>query len=218
MQPKRWRSELKLYDCETAPSPRRVRIFAAEKGIEIEKVEVDLGSGAQFSPEFQLINPDCVVPVLELDDGTHISEVLAICQYLDEIQPEPALIGKTPEERAIAVMWSSKVEQQGLMSMRDAFRNSAKGLRGHAVTGPVGAEQIPQLAERGRQGVAVFFSRLEKQLGANTFVAGDRFSIADITALVLMDFAKWLKIEIPGDAANLTRWYEAVSSRPSARA
>ena len=218
MQQNHWRSELKLYDCKTAPSPRRVRIFAAEKGMELEKVEVDLGSGAQFSSEFQLINPDCVVPVLELDDGSHISEVLAICQYLEELHPEPTLFGKTPKERATTVMWSSKVEQQGLMSMRDAFRNSAKGLRGHAVTGPVGAEQIPQLAERGRQVVAAFFGRLEQQLGANRFVAGDCFSIADITALVLMDFAKWTKIEIPSDAVNLKRWYDAVSSRPSARA
>lgn len=209
---------MKLYDCKTAPSPRRVRIFAAEKGIELDKIEVDLGSGAQFSPEFQLINPDCVVPVLELDDGTYISEVLAICHYLEEIQPEPALIGNTPEERAIALMWNNKVEQQGLMSMRDAFRNSAKGLQGHAVTGPEGAEQIPQLAERGRQCVMTFFGRLEQQLGASEFVAGSYYSIADITALVLVDFARWLKIETPDDAVSLRHWYDLVSSRPSASA
>ena len=209
---------MKLYDCNTAPSPRRVRIFAAEKGIELDKVEVDLGSGAQFSPEFQAINPDCVVPVLELDNGTHIGEVLAICHYLEEIQPEPTLLGNTPEERAIALMWNNKVEQQGLISMRDAFRNSAKGLQGHAVTGPEGAEQIPQLAERGRQCVITFFGRLEQQLGASDFVAGSYYSIADITALVLVDFARWLKIEIPDDAKNLRRWYSVVSSRPSAGA
>ena len=192
-----------------------MRIFAAEKGIEIDKIEVDLGSGEQFSPAFRAINPDCVVPVLELDDGTTIDEVLAICQYLEELYPEPTLFGSTPEERATAIMWSTKVEQQGLMAMRDAFRNSAKGLRGHAVTGPVDVEQIPQLAERGRQCVATFFGRLENQLGDNDFVAGGNFSIADITALVLSDFARWLKIEFPDDAVHLRRWYDTVSVRPS---
>lgn len=209
---------MKLYDCKTAPSPRRVRIFLAEKGLQIEKVEIDLGKGAQFSPEFQRINPDCVVPVLESDDGTHISEVLAICLYLEELHPEPTLFGKTPEERAITVMWSNKVEQQGLMSMRDAFRNSAKGLQGHAATGLVGVEQIPQLAERGRQGVITFFDRLEEHLSRNDFIAGDRYSIADITALVLVDFARWIKIGFPDDAASLQRWYDVVASRPSATA
>jgi len=209
---------LKLYDCKTAPSPRRVRIFAAEKGIDLEKVEVDLGIGEQFSTAFRVINADCVVPVLELDDGTHISEVSAICQYLEEIHPQPALFGNTPEQRATAAMWSSKVEQQGLMAMRDAFRNSAKGLQGHAVTGPVGAAQIPQLAERGRQCVVTFFERLEQRLSASEFIAGNDFSIADITALVLVDFARWMKIEVPDNATNLRRWYDAVSSRPSASA
>ena len=209
---------MKLYDCKTAPSPRRVRIFAAEKGVEIEKVEVDLGSGEQFSPAFRAINPDCVVPVLELDDGTRISEVLAICQYLEEMFPQPTMFGSTPEQRATTSMWNTKVEQQGLMAIRDAFRNSAKGLRGHAVTGPGGAEQIPELAERGRQGVTTFLERLEQRLGTNDFVAGAHFSIADITALVLMDFARWVKIEVPADAVNLKRWYDAVSSRPSASA
>jgi glutathione S-transferase len=195
-----------------------VRIFAAEKGIEIEKVEVDLGNREQFSPAFRAINPDCVVPVLELDDGTCISEVLAICQYFEEMFPDPSLFGRTPKQRAIAAMWNTKVEQQGLVAMRDAFRNSAKGLQGHAITGPVGAEQIPELAERGRQGVTTFFQRLEQQLGTNDFVAGTDFSIADITALVLIDFARWVKIDIPADAVNLRRWYDTVSSRPSASA
>lgn len=209
---------MKLYDCATAPSPRRVRIFAAEKGIEIEKVEIDLAAGEQFSPEFRVINPDCVVPVLELEDGSRITEVPAICQYLEEIYPQPALFGNTPEERANAIMWNTKVEQQGLLAMRDAFRNSAKGLKGHALTGPVAAEQIPQLAERGRQCVGIFFGRLEQHLSGNDFVAGAHFSIADITALVFADFTRWIKIDIPEDAANLRRWYAAVSSRPSASA
>ena len=195
-----------------------MRIFAAEKGVELQKVEIDLASGEQFSPTYRAINPDCVVPVLELDDGTHISEVLAICQYIEDIHPEPSLFGSTPEERATATMWNSKGEEQGLMAMRDAFRNSTKGLRGHAITGPLGAEQIPQLAERGRQCVVMFFERLDRQLGDNEFLAGANYSIADITALVLIDFARWIKIAVPDEATNLQRWYGEVSARPSAAA
>ena len=209
---------MKLYDCATAPSPRRVRIFAAEKGIELDKVEVDLGSGQQFAPEFRALNPDCVVPVLALDDGTTISEVLAICQYLEELHPDPALFGQTAEQRAISTMWNNKIEQHGLMHMRDAFRNSAKGLRGHAITGPHGVDQIPELAERGRQCVVAFFDRLEQQLEGRAFITGDEYSIADITGLVLIDFARWIKLDVPEEAENLRRWHADVSARPSAKA
>ena len=209
---------MKLYDCKTAPSPRRVRIFVAEKGIDIELVAVDLAKGEQFGEQYRAINPDCVVPLLELDDGTHISEVLAICEYLEALHPEPPLFGRSPFEHATAVMWQTKVEQQGLMGIRDAFRNSAKGLRGHALTGSVAHEQIPALAERGRACGIAFLERLDQQLAGNDFVAGDYFSIADITALVFVDFATWIKIEIPDDAAHLKRWHESVSSRPSAAA
>jgi len=209
---------MKLYDCTTAPSPRRVRIFAAEKGIELDKVEVNLGNGEQFAPEFRALNPDCVVPVLELENGEAISEVLAICQYLEELHPDPALFGQTAEQRAVSTMWNNKIEQHGLMHMRDAFRNSAKGLRGHAITGPHGVDQIPELAERGRQCVVAFFDRLEQQLEGRAFITGDEYSIADITGLVLVDFARWIKIEMPEEAVNLRRWYGAVSTRPSAKA
>jgi glutathione S-transferase len=209
---------MKLYDCATAPSPRRVRIFAAEKGIELDRVEIDLKTGAQFAPEFRALNPDCVVPVLELDDGTAISEVLAICQNLEELHPDPSLFGQTAEQRAVSTMWNNKIEQHGLMHMRDAFRNSAKGLRGHAITGPHGVDQIPELAERGRQCVIAFFDRLEQQLESRAFITGDEYSIADITGLVLIDFARWIKLEVPEEAVNLRRWYGDVSTRPSAGA
>ncbi len=209
---------MKLYDCQTAPSPRRVRIFLAEKGIEVDTAEVDLGAGEQFSPAYREINPDCTVPVLELDDGSRITEVTAICHYLDEAYPEPPLFGRTPASRAQALEWNAKVEQQGLWAAADLFRNSARGLKGHALPGPDGYEQIPALAERGRQRVVAFLQRLNARLRESTFVAGDEFTIADITALVLVDFAGWSKIELPADADDLKRWYAAVSSRPSARA
>jgi glutathione S-transferase len=195
-----------------------VRIFIAEKGIEIETVEIDLGAGEQFGEAFRKVNPDCVVPALELDDGTCISEAVAICQYLEEMYPEPPLMGATAEERARVAMWNAKVEQQGLWAMADAFRNSAKGLRERAVTGPEAYPQIPELAERGRMRIVQFFGRLDEQLNDNSFVAGDSYSMADITATVVVDFARWIKIQVPDDALNLARWYAAVSKRPSAAA
>jgi len=209
---------MKFYDCKTAPSPRRVRIFMAEKGIEIETVQVDLGSGEQFQDAFRAINPDCVVQALQLDDGTCISEVLAICHYLEAQYPEPALLGTTDEERARTLMWNSKVEQQGLWAVADAFRNAAKGLKDRAATGLVGYPQIPELAERGRGRVEQFFHRLDDQLADNEFVAGDRYSIADIAAMVVIDFSAWIKVSLPEDAVNTQRWYESVSARPSAQA
>jgi glutathione S-transferase len=209
---------MKLYDCTTAPSPRRVRIFAAEKGLALELVQVDLGSGEQFSAAFRAINPDCVVPVLELDDGSRLTEVLAICDYLEHAQPEPSLFGRDPAERAMTLMWNAKAEQQGLWPMADAFRNFTKGLRGRALPGPDGYEQIPALAERGRLRVAAFFDKLNTRLGEAEYVAGDHYSIADITALVLVDFAARLKLNIAGDASDLQRWYQSVAARPSASA
>jgi len=207
---------LKFYDCKTAPSPRRVRVFIAEKGIDIETVQVDLGSGEQFSEAFRRINPDCVVPVLELDDGTILTEVVAICDYLESLYPEPPLMGKTPLERASVLMWNAKVEQLGLWAMAEAFRNSVKGLSNQAVTGPDSYPQIPELAERGRQRVARFFERLDDELAERDFLAGSFYSMADISALVVVDFAAWIKIAVPEEAVNLKRWYGAVASRPSA--
>lgn len=209
---------LKLYDCATAPSPRRVRIFAAEKDIELRRVEIDLARGEQFRTAYRNINPDCVVPVLELEDGTRISEVTAICHYLEEATPEPALLGRSPVERATSLMWNAKVEQQGLLAMTEAFRNSARSLQGRALTGPVDFEQIPALAERGRRRVLLFFERLNRHLDGGDYIAGDAFSIADITTLVFVDFAAWIKIRIPEEAVGLRRWHATVSGRPSARA
>lgn len=209
---------MKFYDCKTAPSPRRVRIFLAEKGIELETVQVDLGSGEQFSEEFKKVNPDCVVPALELDDGSCISEVIAICQYFEDLHPESALLGNSPEERARVSMWNGKVEQLGLWAMMDAFRNASKGLVDRALPGPESYAQIPELADRGRKRVLQFFYRLNDQLAGNTFVAGDSYSIADISAMVLVDFAGWIKIAIPDDASHIKRWYDDVSKRPSAAA
>ena len=209
---------MKFYDCDTAPSPRRVRVFIAEKGIEVETVPVDLANGEQFSAAYRAVNPDCVVPALQLDDGSCLSEVTAICHYLEDIHPQPPLLGRTPAERATTIMWNAKAEQQGLWACADALRNFAKGLKGRAVPGPDDYEQIPELAERGRKRVAAFLDKLDQRLADNEFVAGSFFSMADITAFIVVEFAGRLKIPVPDDAVNLRRWYEAVTSRPSAAA
>ncbi len=209
---------MKFYDCVTAPSPRRVRIFLAEKGLQVETEQVDLGAGDQFSPDFRRLNPDCVVPVLELDDGACLTEVLGICRYLEAVQPEPVLFGSTALAQGRVMEWNSKIEQQGLAAMAEAFRNSAPGLKGRALTGPDAYEQIPELAKRGRKRVATFLERLDQHLAAQEFVAGGEYSIADITALVFVDFARRGKIDAAGEVPNLDRWYKAVSSRPSAAA
>jgi glutathione S-transferase len=193
-------------------------MFIAEKDIEIETVQVDLGSGEQFSDAFMKLNPDCVVPVLELDDGTCISEVVAICDYLEAQYAEPALMGSNAAERAQILMWNCKVEQQGLYSVMDAFRNWSRGMKDRALQGRVSYAQIPELAERGRARTAQFFERLETHLADSEYVVGARFSMADITALIAVDFAARVKLLLPERALNVRRWYEQVSTRPSASA
>lgn len=209
---------MKFYDCTTAPSPRRVRIFAAEKGIELDTVQVDLQAGEQFGDAFRALNPDCTVPVLALDDGTCLTEVMGICRYLEALQPDPPLFGASAIEQGLVQDWNSKVEQQGLLAMAEAFRNSVPGLKSRAVTGPVEYEQIPALAERGRQRVLGFLGKLDERLGHSEFVAGPGYSVADITALVFVDFAKRGRITPAAAAPNLERWYSEVAGRPSAAA
>jgi glutathione S-transferase len=158
------------------------------------------------------------VPVLELDDGTLLSEVVAICQYLEELQPEPLLFGSMPVERALVTMWNTKIEQQGFMAIAEAFRNSTKGLRQHALPGPDSFKQIPELADRGRKRVQLFFEKLDSHLSDKAHIVGENFSIADISAFVVVDFVGWIKVAIPNDAINLARWYASVSARASAAA
>ncbi len=209
---------MKFYDCATAPSPRRVRIFAAEKGIALDTVQVDLRNGEQLGEAFRAINPDCAVPTLELDDGTCVSEVLAICSYLEDIHPEPPLFGKTPAERAEVLMWNTKIDQQGLHGVMEGFRNFSRGFKDRALPGPDNYAQIPELAERGRLRVERFFARLNEHMAGRAFIAGDGYSIADISAMVMVDFAGAIKVPVPDDAVELQRWYASASSRPSARA
>ena len=165
-----------FYDCATAPSPRRVRIFLAEKGISIETVQVDLRNGEQFTDAFRAINPDCTVPALALDDGTVIADAVAICGYIEELHPDPPLIGATPQERAAVTALNRQIERDGFFAAMDAFRNAAKGLKGRALPGPHDYEQIPELAERGRARIGHFFKAMNARLADREFVAGERYT------------------------------------------
>jgi glutathione S-transferase len=209
---------MKFYDCAGAPSPRRVRIFLAEKGITLPTVQVDLRNGEQFSDSFRAINPDCTVPVLTLDDGSAITDAIAICVYLEAVRPLPALLGGDPQQKAIITAAQRRAEREGFQAVADAFRNLAPGLQGHALAGPDGYAQIPALAERGRARVTRFFATLEAALADRAFVCGSDYTIADITTLVTVDFAKRIKLAIPDGSVHLRRWYDAVSARPSAKA
>ena len=206
---------MKFFDCRVAPSPRRVRIFMREKRVEVPTVEVDLRNGEQFGEAFRQVNPEGTVPVLELDDGTRISEALAICVYLEAVYPDPPLFGTDARERGLAVMWNGKVEQQGLMAVAELLRNRSKAFHNRALPGPDKFEQIPQLVERGQLRTELFFDRLNAHLADHEYLIGEPFTIADITALVTVDFAATLKIPIEGKHRHLRRWHDSVSSRPS---
>ncbi len=209
---------MKFYDCKPAPSPRRARIFIAEKGLNIPTVQVDLRNGEHLKPEFRAINPHCTVPVLELDDGTRLLTTAAIWRYLEETHPNPPLMGTTAKEKAQIADAQWRIETEGMLAVAEALRNSSPGMKDRAVTGPDNYAQIPELAERGRKRTTGFLGRLDAMIGGKPFLFGDRFSIADIDVLVVVDFAKWLKIELPPGAVQARRWYEAVAARPSAKA
>ena len=164
--------------------------------------------------DFGQINPHRTVPVLELDDGTCLLDSNSICMFLDETFPEPNLTGRGPKERAVVAMWQREMELNGLDAVAECFRNSSKGFRDRALTGPTNHPQIPELAERGRRRVRQFFADLDGRLGHSAYVAGDRFTIADITALVAVDFTRAIRETVPADAMHLLRWHAAVSSRP----
>jgi glutathione S-transferase len=204
-----------LYDCATAPSPRRARILLAEKGITHETVQVDLHSGEQLGVTYRQINPQCTVPALRTEEGLLLTDNAAIAAYLEARCPEPVLMGRTPAEKAEIASWNWRVEFEGLMAIAEALRNSAPAMANRALPGPVDYPQIPELAQRGLARVRQFFHTLDERLAGREFIASDHFSIADITAVVAVDFARIVKCK-PGDQhPHLLRWRAAMAQRPS---
>jgi glutathione S-transferase len=202
---------MKIHDSSVAPNPRRVRIFLAEKGIEVPYQEVDLAKAENRQPEFRKINPLATVPVLELDDGTHIAESVAICRYFEELHPEPPLFGTGAKDRAIVEMWQRRMEFVLIGPIADAFRLQHEFFKGRI-------RQCPEYAAIRKEDALERLRWLEGELANRRFIAGDNFTIADITALVAIDFGRLSNIRIQPDQTNLARWHQEVSARPSAKA
>ena len=204
-----------LYDCPTAPSPRRARILLAEKGAAHTTVNVDLTTGEQLGAAFRAINPQCTVPALRLEDGLVLTDNAGIAAYLEARFPTPAVMGNTPAEKADIASWNWRVEFEGLMAIAEALRNGSPAMAHRALPGPHNYEQIPALAERGLKRVQQFFDTLEARLAGRDSVAGNGFSIADITAVVAVDFARIVRVK-PGEPhANLRRWRALMGQRPA---
>jgi glutathione S-transferase len=208
---------MRLYDYRAAPSPRKVRLFIEEKGIVVPTTEVDLRANAQREPGFLAKNPGATVPVLELDDGTCLTESLAICHYLERLHPEPNLFGLDAKEQALVLMWVDIQTFEGYLALQEVLRNGHDAFKGRALGGPVSYEQIPALAERGRRRAAVFFDKLESRLGESAYIAGERFTYADIVGYVYLGFAaRALGGQSPVDGRPaLNEWSGRIAARPA---
>ena len=204
-----------LYDCATAPSPRRARIFLAEKGVPHETVQIDLRSAEQMGETYRQINPQCTVPALRTEDGTLLADNAAIAAYLEARYPEPALLGRTPQDKAEIASWQWRVEFEGLMAVAEGFRNSSPAMVNRALSGPVDYPQIPELGQRGVARVQQFFLTLNEQLDGREFIAASQFSVADITAVVVVDFARVLRLKPAENLQHLLRWRTAMGQRPA---
>ena len=205
-------SPMRLYNHALAPNPRRVRIFAAEKGIKLKLADIDILAGQSRTPEFLAKNSSGGVPVLELDDGSYLSESVAICRYLEGLHPEPNLLGRDLREQAEIERWNRRMELELFAAIGRTVQNTSSIFQGRF-------KQFPEYGEAQRTLVYQRLERMDRELNGHKFVAGDRFTIADITALVAIDIGGRLaEIKIAPELAHLTRWHETVSSRPSARA
>jgi len=209
---------MRLYTCTGAPSPRRVTLYLAEKGIELDTVEIDLKSGEHLTDEFQAKSPECTVPVLELDDGNCLWNSIAIRQYVESLHPDPPLLGRHALERARVTQWQMWIEHNGMIPAAEAFRNAAKGMKDHALPGRRPVPQIEALVTRGTRRFGHFLEDLDAFLGTRDYVAGDAFTVADIDALVIIDFGSRVTRTELGSHKRLSQWYERICSRPAIHA
>ncbi len=204
-----------LYDCATAPSPRRARILLAEKGIAHETVQVDLVRGEQMGAAYRAINPQCTVPALRTEEDGLLTDNAAIAAWAEARHPEPPLMGRTPAEKAEVASWNWRVEFEGLLAIAETLRNGSPAMADRALPGPVNYAQIPELAQRGLARVQHFFETLNDRLAGREFIATDRFSLADITAVVAVDFARIVRVKPGEQHPELMRWRAAMAQRPS---
>lgn len=207
---------MKFYDCQMAPNPRRARIFIKEKGLDIPTQDIDILGGENLSDAYRTINPTGLVPALALDDGRIICEVPAICRYLETLYPEPNLMGEDAYETAQVEQWERFGELSGMQSVGEFFRNQLPAFSARGLPGMSEVKAIPALVERGKQRVDAYFNQLEMRLADNEFVAGKRFTLADITNMCTVDFAARVELAIPAGNENTKRWYETCRARPSA--
>ena len=203
---------MKLYNSNLAPNPRRVRIALAEKGVSIPRVEVDLGKLEHKTSEFSALNPFQTIPILELDDGTRIAESIAICRYIEALWPEPNLFGLNPLEQAVIEMWQRQLELRLLLPIAQVLRHT------HPRMAEMETPQVPDWAATNRPRALHAMAIVDEALRDRPFIAGDRFTVADVTGLVALDFAKPARIAIPPELVNLNRWHAALKARPSAEA
>ncbi len=203
---------MKLYDGGRAPNPRRVRIFLAEKGIEVPLEPVDMAAMGHKSDAVTQRNPLQRLPVLELDDGTILAESVAICRYFEELHPEPPLFGTGALGRAQVEMWQRRMELHFLSAVAQAFRHIHPAMKEWEVP------QIPEWGEANKPKAIDYLQMLDRHLADSRFIAGDDYTIADITGLVGVEFMKPARLEVPADLENVKRWFAEVSARPSAKA
>lgn len=204
-----------FYDCATAPSPRRARILLAEKGIAHRSVMVDLAKGEQLGAAFRAINPRCTVPVIELDDGTRLTDNAGITAWAEAAFPDPPLLGRTPAEMGDIASWNWRIEFEGLLAVAETLRNTSPAMAHRALPGPIDYEQIPELGVRGLARLKAFVTELDSRMAEREYIAGAGFSIADITAVVAIDFARAVRVKLSDEQPNLKRWREAMARRPA---
>ncbi|PWB61399.1 MAG: glutathione S-transferase [Bradyrhizobiaceae bacterium] len=202
---------MRLFDSGRAPNPRRVRIFLAEKGLEVPTEQVDITTLQHKTPEFTALNPLQRVPVLELDDGTVISESVAICHYFEGLRPEPPLFGRGAKEEALVEMWNRRLEHNLLATVAAVFRHLHPAMKELEA-------QVPEWGEANKPRVIEFLAFLDRALRDSLFVCGAHYTIADITGLVAIDFMKPARLAVPEELVHLRRWHAQVAARPSAGA
>ena len=203
---------MKLYDFGQAPNPRRVRIFLAEKGIKVPTEQVDIGSLQHRNESFAALNPTQRLPTLVLDDGTAIAESMAICRYFEALYPDPPLFGRGPLDSGLVEMWNRRAEFHLLAPVATVFRHL------HPYMKRMVDPQVPAWGEANKPRIFEFLLFLDSELGGRPYIAGEQFTVADITALAAVDFMKLSKLVVPDDLGNVRRWRAAVSARPSAAA